>query len=981
MAPHTVMSLADVDGPTLSDIAKACDIPAALIVDVYGCTPMQLSMIAETRAEVFHFILSFGPTADIDRFCQALQQVVAMNSVLRTRIVKCSYGTVQVVTSEEHVTEHLSGDLEQYLDDDQTHRLGLGTLLLRTAFVNRVFVATIHHAVMDSVSIGTLMGQDLPAAYYGFAPSPRPDFKQFVAHYMNIDEADARSFWASRFKGVPAIFPRVKPGFMPAPLERAGRKISLTPIGKGISPTSVPYYIEAAWALTTAAYTASDSITYGYVLSGRSPTLNGIESTLGPTIAEVPVQVNLQRNMTVEWLLKDRATTLRQLQMHPASQYGIASIGAINESARIASGFQTLLNIVPVLPMSSDDADVKYDGVIWRRGSFALQLVCRILDDGISVEPRSDPAVVCDSQLYRIINQFEHILQLLVEVPPHTKLDDLPLLNDNDRSEILSWNKTIPPPTESCLHELFRTRAQAQPEAMAVEASDGNASYSRLDQMSERLAYGLQRRGVSPGQSVAFMFEKSIWAIVAILGIMKAGGVCVPIDKDDRHDRKAAIISITKANIIVTSPMKRTDLIGLAPHILAIGPDYAEWPELDLPGHIRPASSSSPGNLAYTIFTGSSTGAPQGVLLEHRSLASSLTCNSQRLGWGPDSRILQFAPYSSGISIMEIFGALLFGGCLCIPDKEACRRSKLKAKLKLPDCIASVNANWAMLPPSVLRTISPDQVPGLRWLASVGEPIDAEASKRWGAALRLFNCWGACGASVFNTVAELGPLCPYPESNIGRPVGCAVWIVNPRDPHKLCPIGVIGELLIEGPGVARGYLKGEEATKTSASFISQPPPWAASIRDTKGARLYRTGDLGRFNPDGSISFVGKQANQAKGASQKIQFEEIEMALLSCSGVDDVVVLTRISAGRTQLVAMVCLAGSGDQATTIASQEMCEVRSGAVEQCLDVVRDYARSNLPSNSVPTTWLAVAQLPRSTSGKLDRASISAWLRTRGK
>ncbi|KAJ2989247.1 hypothetical protein NUW58_g3564 [Xylaria curta] len=745
MASCTVMSLDEVDTPTLQSIAKACGIPKGLIVDVYACTPMQLSMIAETRDEVLQFILSFGLAADIDRFCDAIRQVVSMNSVLRTRIVETSVGIVQVVTSEEHVTKHLSGDLEQYLDDDRNRRLGLGTLLFRTAFVDRVFVATIHHAVMDYASIAALLGKDLPAAYYGLAPTLRPAFKHFVTHCANIDEASARSFWESRLNGAPVIFPRVEPGFMPAPLERAGRKISLTRNGNKTSSTHIPYYIEAAWALTVATYAASDSVAYGYVLSGRSPTLNGVESTLGPTITEVPVQVNLQRNMTVEWLLKDRATALRQLQMHPASQYGVAAIRIINESARIASSFQAMLNIVPVLPMGNEEAGVRYDGVVWRGGSLALQLVCRIKDDEILVEPRSDPAVVCDRQLHRILNQFEHIFRVLLEVLPHTKLDELPLLNDHDRSEILSWNKTIPQPTNNCLHELFRARARAQPEAMAVEARDGNMSYSRLDQMSDRLAYGLQQRGVCPGQPVAFIIEKSLWAIVAILGIMKAGGVCVPIGKDDRHDRKTAIISTTKTKMVLTSSMEHTDSTSLAPNVLAIGADLAtEWPERNPHTDPIPTScpSSSPENLAYIIFTGSSRGASQCVSLEHRSLASSLTWNSQRLDWRPSTRMLQFAPYVSSISIAEIFSALLFGGCLCIPSDAACCRSELGRKPNLPACVASVKANWAMLPPSVLRALSPSQVPGLRWLASVGEPIDAETSRRWGAALQLFNCWG-----------------------------------------------------------------------------------------------------------------------------------------------------------------------------------------------------------------------------------------------
>ncbi|KAI0869836.1 putative aminoadipate-semialdehyde dehydrogenase [Hypoxylon argillaceum] len=976
MAPRPVMSLTEVDRPTLLDISKACNIPSALIEDVYTCTPTQLNMITETRAEIFHFIMSFGPTADIDRFCHAIRQVVSINSMLRTRIVECRLGLVQVTTNEEHVTEHLSSDLEQYLEDNRTRRFELGMPLFRTAFIDRVLVVTIHHAVIDYTSGFALLAQDLPAAYYKLTPSPRPTFKQFVTYCMNIDEAAARSFWASRFKGIPAIFPIPKPGCIPTPKDRAGRKIYLTRIGNGIPIAHIPYYIEAAWALTAATYSGSDSVAYGYVLSGRSSTLDGVESMLGPTIAEVPVQVNLQRNRTVEWLLKDRATALRQLQMHPASQYNIASIGAVNESAKIASCFQTLLNIVPVLPtgVKEADMDIKYDSTVHRRGAFApfaLQLVFRIQDDGILVEPRPDPTLVCDSQLSRILTQFEHVLKLLEGASPQTKLDNLQLLNDNDRSEILKWNTAMLQPKGSSLHELFQTQARAQPEALAIEARDGKLSYHRLDRMSECLAHRLRRRGVLRGQSVAFIFEKSLWAVVAILGIMKAGGVCVPIDKDDPYDRKAAIISITKANLVVTSPIGHTDLIGLAPDILAISPDRAaEWPKLELPGDSGLTSSSSPEDLAYIIFTGRSMGTLQGVLLEHGSLAYSLAQNSQRLGWEPDSRILQFAPYGSNISIAEIFGALLFGGCLCIPDEEACQPLKQKQKNKLTDYIVSAKVNSAMLPPSVIRTMSPSQVPGIKCLASIGEPIDVEAPKRWGGSLRFFNCWGACGASIINTVVELGPLSPYPEDNIGRPVGCAVWIVDPRDPNKLCAIGAVGELVVEGPGVARGYVQKGKATTTTASFISGPPPWAANFKDGKGGRLYRTGDLGSYNPDGSIAFVGKRTNQVKKAGHRIQLEEIEKVLMSCSEIEDATVLTKISAGRTELVAVVCLAGGVDQSTT-------SVSSAAAEPRLHAIRDYANARLMSHSVPTTWLAVEEVPRSTSGKRDRPLASKLLK----
>ncbi len=963
MTPCTVMSLAEVDEPTLAEIAKACNVPTSRILSVYGCTPIQRSMIAATRAEVFHFVLSFGPTVDIDRFCEALRQVVLLNPILRTRLVQCDLGIVQVVTSEEHVTDRRSGDLEQYLGDEKTHRLGLGMSLFHTAFVNRDFVATIHHAIMDYWSVTTLLTQDLPAVYYGLPPKPRPDFRKFVAHCIGIDKSAARSFWAPRFKGAPAIFPRVMPGVTPSPIQRPSRKIILkrkgngkTPSHNSVPPSHIPYFIEAAWALTAAVYAASESVAYGYVLSGRSPTLNGIETTLGPTITEVPVQVTLQRNQTVKWLIQDRATALRQLQTHPTSQYGIADIGAISDAAKIASGFQTLLNIVPVVP-KTDHADVKYDRMVWLRGSFALQLVCRFQDDEISVEPRSDPAVICDRLLHRVLNQFEHTIQLLIDAPLDTKLAELPLLNRHDNSEISQWNKIIPQPMEgNCLHELFRAQARVYPEAMAVEAGDGNASYRRLDAISDRLACELQRRSVSPGNTVAIIFEKSLWAIVAILAVMKVGGVCVPIDKHDEHDHKSAILSRTNAKVILTSPKEHTRHTKLAPNVLTVGAEsVAEWPVAH--DSLRNSSRTVSGDLAYVTFTSGSTGVPKGVLLEHRSLISSLTSYAQQLDWWqPGCRVLQFAPYASSISICEIFGALLFGGCLCIPTEEICNQD-------ISSFVEYARVDWTMMPPAVLRNMTPGDVPGLRSLVSIGEPIDAETSKSWGAVLNFFNCWGACEAAVLSTVAT--DLVPDYPGNIGRPIGCAIWIVNPRSIHELVPIGGVGELLIEGPGLARGYLKDESRKPTAAvSFISTPPPrWASSFR-REGSRFYRTGDLGRYNPDGSISFVGRQTNQVKISSQMVQLEDIESVLASCTEVRDVATLAKISAGRTQLVAMVHLTGP-------------EATAEAAEQRLDTVRTYARSRLPSHSVPTIWLAVRQIPRTASHKLNRASIREWLK----
>lgn len=423
----------------VTEIAEQYHIPTNDIEDVYPCTPLQVSMIASNRAEMFHFVMSFGPGADIDRFSDALVRVVSANATLRTRIVQSTQGTRQVVTKSKHVIEQRSGPLEQYLKDADC--LGLGAPLFRTAFIERVFIATIHHAVMDHWSWATLLNVDLATAYYGERMILRPPFRNFVEHCQAIDEPAARAFWASRFTGAPGIFPAcVPPNHTPNVTQKPERNIHIGHIGNGLAPAHVPYYIEAAWALTAAAYTGTDEVAYGYVLSGRSSALNGLEDTLGPAIVEVPIQATLQPGMTVERLIKDRSTSMRQLQAQPALQDPPDKIPAISDAARHASGFRVLINVRPSVPPAPDGSDVTLDRVVWLRGSFPLQLVFTLLDDGVTIEPRSDSGVISDAQLSRILDQFEYMLLLLVEAAPQTKLADLPRLNPRDRKSISHLN-------------------------------------------------------------------------------------------------------------------------------------------------------------------------------------------------------------------------------------------------------------------------------------------------------------------------------------------------------------------------------------------------------------------------------------------------------------------------------------------------------------------------------------------------------------
>ncbi|KAL2155656.1 hypothetical protein VTH82DRAFT_398 [Thermothelomyces myriococcoides] len=1063
-----VMSIAEVDKDTLCEIAENCKIPPESIEDVYSCVPLQRSMIAEDRDEVFHFILWFGPGADIDRFCECLRAVVAANAVLRTRLVRSARlggEIVQVVTRDEHVTERYPGtdrdDVDRYIQQKDHLRMGLGTPLMRSAFVGRYLVLTQHHAVFDYWSWDAMMNVDIASLYYSMqspdgrpmVPTQRPPFKAFVGRCLGVDEREANAFWRSRFKACSSAVFLKKPESSTAPSQRPRvvpkpeRVFPLDRIKTGaLTPTQAPYFIEAAWALTASIYTDSDSVVYGYVLSGRTPTPDGYENTLGPTVTEVPMQVILQRKTaTVDRLVKDRAASVRQLHQNPhLVHYPLEKIAALSEAAREACSFSALFNIRPAVfaASKSGEAEVKMEKIDWRNGYFPLQLVFSITGEGVEVWPRVDELVLDDRQLDRLLNQFGHVLRLLTEVSPSTKLDNLALLDPQGREEILRMNEEaliLPEPVimqaNNTLHGLFAARATTQPGATAVSAADGLLTYAQLDQLSSRLASALRSSySVTTGSRVGlFHMDRSKWAVVAILAVLKAGGTCVPIDDHRPSSEQSSsivdVLSSTKTRVVlVATEAERACAVEQVSSsdvlVIALESFAEQVTSISEQEDQHAATNSQPEDPAFAFHpsinitsNGSGTASQAAVVLEHRSLATSLTSQAQRFGWGPETRMLQFWPLASGKSLLEIFGALLFGGCLCVPPPapspslpEHDEDPDGAASRQLSHYMRSAKVNFTLLPPSVIRTLSPADVPDLRTLVSVGEPLqqaEAETYEAWAKSVRFFNGWGATAASMLNTVGQVSfsddddtHLSEARSSrsldNIGKPVGCAVWIVNPGNINDLAPFGGVGELVIEGPGVGRAATTSTSpntisggttttATTTAGGFVP-PPQWARDLlpKSRASGRFFRTGDLAKYESDGSIRLVGRVSNRVKvsgggggGGQTMVQLEEVERAIVECGSVRECAASAKIVAGRTQLVALVCLADPNLPRTT-PLRRLNESDEKMAAPQMDMVRASVKSRLPADRVPTIWIAVEKLPRTASYKIDRVAIRDWLKT---
>ncbi|KAH6645134.1 hypothetical protein BKA67DRAFT_614027 [Truncatella angustata] len=842
-----------------------------------------------------------------------------------------------------------------------------GTPLFRVVLVGRNLVLTTHHAISDGGTYHRLF-DNISRVYHGQSIPPYAEFKLFVKHCLEIEENTAKSFWGSRFNGQPTVFPKIDVEYIPDASKRLVSRIEFGPWGLGVPLGLMSSYVETAWAITAMSYTNSQSIAFGRVLSGRVSGLNGLESTLGPTIVTMPVQVNLKGKSTIAGIIRERAQERREALKSPALHYGLTRIRHVNEAARVASAFTALLNFRTPTDSGRDysNSDMEIHGEYEPHLPYGLGISIVVNDTGLSVETLFDENVVCKAQTLRILRQFEHILHFLLKSPGGTQLEKLQLLNPHDRREIFEWNETIPNPPLQSLHNMFRGAVKIHPNAEAIQGPDGHLNYKELDTISDVVASDLQYRGIGAEDAIGLVFEKSIWAIVAQLAVLKAGAVCVPIDPDFPSARKETIIAISKIATILTSSAYLEALRSLASEVLVI--DAQSVSQLSRSVNLHPSGEDDSFRAAFILFTSGSTGTPKGHVLEHGNLVSSLVAIGRDMGWGTDVRMLQFASYVWDMSIAEIFGTLTSGGCVCIPSEEA--RESFIAEF-----IESVGVNCAIFTPTVLRMITPEEAPSMKTIMSIGEPVDLGSVKLWSGHARFFNAWGPSETACVSAMAELTPTSRYAES-IGRPLASALWLVDENNVDKLVPIGGVGEIVVESPGVSRGYLN--DPNQTAASFIA-PPRWAPPRKEstsTKSQRMYRTGDLARYNPDGSLEYIGRRDNQVKISGQRVELAEIEKALAACSAVRSAITsIQTIDNGHKSLVAVVSLEEPCLSRRTPLKEVSAEFQS-EVEEGLNSIRKALYSRVPIYMVPNVWRVVEELPRTASLKIDRSAVRSWL-----
>ena len=829
----------------ISEVSHLCNAEQLEVVDVYPCTPMQEGLIALSSKKPGAYVAQTTyrmTNVNVEKFKNAWQAVVATENILRTRIVFTeSLGFLQTVVNKPIVWSEPE-DLDHLFDAKEFQGAYSGGSLSDYAVVKRgdetgfFFVWTIHHALYDRWSVPMILQKVRTHYYEGSlaAPTKAPLFPQFIRFLLGQDKAESAKFWQSRLAGTMSPqFPTLpKPTYQP---NATGRYLNFMPISrKPNAELTIPMLIRSAWGLTISAYSNSDDVAFGEIFSGRDTPLDGIEDMTGPAFATVPIRVQAKRDLKVGDYLKQFQKDFTEAL--PYQHMGLLSITRIDADTKNACEFQNLISINNEVADTSD-----FFGVERAAGSgsafftYGLTVSFDVHASEIELEAHFDPQCISQWQIGRLLKYFEYALNQLslIETDPST-LGEMRMLHAEDEAIIRDWNSEAPTHVEKCVHEIVHEKANTLPlSCPAVCAWDAQITYHELDQIATSFAHYLLSSGIGHQSYVPVCFEKTALAVISMLAIMKTGAAFVPIDGDAPTARLQGIVQDADATHVLCSPKYKQLCDFLELRTVVVDRQTI----MDCPKNYEPLPYYASSDIAYIIFTSGSTGKPKGTLVSHSAFSSGALAHGPAMGMQSSSRVLQFASYTFDASVMEILSTLLMGGCVCIPDDKTRLNDVAKA-------INDLDVNWALLTPSFAKLLSPDTVPGLKTLVLGGEAMSQTDVVTWADRTRLVNAYGPSEAAV--VAAVNGHVTADSKfSSIGTAVGGRCFIVNQHNHDELVPVGAAGELVVQGPILANGYLK--EKAKTEAAFVPGPA-WLKRFQ-VPGMRayesIYKTGDLVR----------------------------------------------------------------------------------------------------------------------------------------
>ncbi len=841
--------------------------------------------------------------------------------------------------------------------------------LLRLDGEDHVLALATHHVVSDEWSKGVLL-RELDALYGALSrgessalPAPVLQYADYAVWQRGWLRGEALerqvAYWRERLAGAPPLLelPTDRPRTRSSGGRRATHAFTFPDgVAEGLRAlarregATLFMTVLAGFQALLARWSGQDDVLVGTPVAGRNRA--EVEGMVGFFVNTLVLRAELPDDAGGLALLEQARERVLEAQMHQDVPFErLVEELRVERSLSHTPLFQVMFSLSGARGRAAPALGELEVEELWIAGgetAFDLGLVVTEEGGRLAGDVDFRAGLFDGATVERMAGHLRILLEGML-ADPGLPVSGLPLLAPGEREQVVEgWSVgTVGSRPPACLHELFAEQAARTPGAPALVHGETGLTYAELEARARSLAGVLRARGIGPEVRAGVCMERGVDAVVALLGVLEAGGVYVPLDPAYPAERLAFMLADSGARVVLTAARFAGRLPEFDGEIVALDTPGENDDAADEGGNavagcpLFPVPCSlAPDHLAYVVYTSGSTGTPKGVMVSHGAATGLLSEAVETFGAGPGSRVVQTASLSFDASLLEVFLALLSGAALHVADRETVLSGTALGTL-LREREIDV---WVSTPP-LLESLPDTDFPALRTVSTGGERCTAELAARWSAGRRLLNMYGPTEATIYATGHPCAAGAPQAPP-IGRPVaGARAYVLDRRG--EPVPAGVPGELYLGGAGLARGYLG--RPGLTAGRFVPDGVSGAA------GARLYRTGDRARWLASGELEFLGRVDEQVKLRGLRIEPGEVEAALLEHPGVRAAAVAVREDApGRRALVAYVA-AADGD----VSAAE---------------VRERARRRLPEYMVPAAVVVLEALPLTPAGKLDRRALPA-------
>ncbi|MEN9568431.1 MAG: hypothetical protein RLZZ69_3627, partial [Cyanobacteriota bacterium] len=819
-----------------------------------------------------------------------------------------------------------------------------------------VALLTMHHIVSDAWSMSVFV-RELSTLYEAFStdqPSPLPelpiqypDFAAWQRQWLQGEVLETQlSYWRKQLgDSLPVLqLPTDRPRPKVQTFRGASQSFSIAiEIAEALKALSQQEEATLFMTLLTAfntllyRYTLQEDILVGSPIANRNR--QETEQLIGFFVNTLVLRTNLSGNPTFRELLQRVQQTAWSAYEHQDLPFEkLVEELRLERNLSYNPLFQVMFSL-----QNTPNEDLKFAGLTLSfieqnnpTAKFDLILDIQETDSELIGMFEYNTDLFDGATINRMAEHFCRLLSSIVD-NPEQHISELPLLTEVEQHQlIVEWNETqVEYPQDLCFHQLFEAQVEQTPDAVALVFQDEQLTYRELNQRANQVAHFLQELGVKPEVKVGICLERSLEAIISILGILKAGGAYLPLDPTYPSERLAFMLSDSQVSVLLTTQALQKKLPKHQAQVVCIDVNGAIFAQKH---RHNPNSGVTVENLAYLIYTSGSTGTPKGVLVTHQGLGNLTEDKIRTCKVQPDSRILQFFSLSFDASIPEIVMALGSGAALHLGTPE-----DLLPGLPLMQFLRQQAITHITLPPSALAVLPTDELPALQMVLVGGEAPSPELITQWSKERLFINAYGPTETTVNASMVECG--------NDGqmlptvRPSANKQLFILDRN-LQLVPIGVPGELHIAGVGLARGYLN--HPAKTAETFIPNP------FSHEPGSRLYKTGDLACYLSDGQIKLLGRLDHQVKIRGFRIEPGEIEAQLNQHPEVRESLVLVRENrVGDKRLVAYV-------------------VPTPEHKLKINDLRHFIEDKLPKYMIPSAFVTLDALPLNPNGKIDRFAL---------